>query len=168
MRRLLTISLIAAAAVLPAVAPASASPRAQERPADPALSDAPAPGDPRNAAREAALAFGRTLQSAGAAGLRALLPDKGKVLLRLVHLGPEDGYFSAGQVDALFQDFLKSGSVRSFDLVRVDSEDEGFAIAHCRAALTDRDGRPARVDVQLVVQPEDGRWVVREIRELRR
>lgn len=124
--------------------------------------------DCRERARSAALAFGDSLTSAKPASMRSVLPDKGKVLLRLVHLGPEDGYYSADQVGALFQDFLRNGSIRSFDLIRVEADDECFALVHCRAALTDRDGRPARVDIQLTVQPEESRWIVREIRELRR
>lgn len=116
-------------------------------------------------ARTAALEFGRALRQGDAAALRAVLPSEGRVGLRLVCFGPEEGSYSAEQVAALFKDFLRQGSVRSFDLLRLQCSSEQFALVHARAGVTDRDGRPREVDLHLTLRPEGARWVVREIRE---
>lgn len=112
-------------------------------------------------------AFGRALQGDGE--LRPLLPARGKVRLHLARLGSEDGFFSSGQVDALLRDFLTRGAVRGFTVDRVQAErDDCIAVVTCSVALTDRDGRPADVDLRLAIHPEGRGWVVREIRESRR
>jgi hypothetical protein len=114
--------------------------------------------------RQAAERFGRALQSGQVVGVRALLPPDGKVQLRLDKLGPERGLFSAGQVEALLSDFLAEGTVRAFDIRRVEFE-KALALVHAEAVLDDRLGQPARVRLHLSFRPEDGRWVLREIRE---
>jgi hypothetical protein len=116
-------------------------------------------------AREAALQFGKALRQGDVAALRSLLPAQGNVQLRLQVLGPQDGSFSPSQVEALWRDFFRQGAARSFDLLSVEHDPERYALARGRALLTDRQGRPARVDLHLVFQPENGRWVLREIRE---
>src|SRR6185436_15528656 len=67
-----------------------------------ALLSAPGEDDARKAAR----AFGQALTSGRADGLRPILAEHGRLQLSLVRLGPEEGYFAAGQVEALFRDFL--------------------------------------------------------------
>jgi hypothetical protein len=116
-------------------------------------------------ARGAALKFGQALKSGDVSLLRAILPDQGKVRLNLHCLGPAEGFFSSGQVEALLREFLEQGAIRSFDLIRLDHDPEHFAIAHGRSLLTDREGRPARIDIYLAFQPESDRWVLREVRE---
>ncbi len=117
-------------------------------------------------ARVAAEAFGNALVAGRADRLRSTLPEEGKVRLKLDRFGPADGFFGAGQAEALFRDFLKRGSVTSFEVTRVDS-DTAYALVHARAVLVDREGRHARATIQLAFQPESGRWVLREIKELR-
>ena len=116
-------------------------------------------------ARTAALEFGRALTRDDAQAMRSILPTRGKVRLRLVRFGPEEGAYSAQQVQALFNDFLRQGAVRSFDLLRLQSAEDQYALAQARARVVDRDGRPADVDLHLTFQPEGDRWVLREIRE---
>jgi hypothetical protein len=116
-------------------------------------------------ARAAALQFGRALKSNDVTLLRSILPAQGKVRLNLHFLGPAEGFYSPGQVEALLREFLEQGSIRSFDLVGLDHDPNHFAIAHGRSLLTDRDGRPARAEIYLAFQPEDERWVLREVRE---
>lgn len=116
-------------------------------------------------ARAAAERFGSALTSGRASALRAVLPAQGKVRLSLRHLGPEDGAFASGQVEAVFASFLTAGSVRSFSVVSVDSDGRTAALAVARAEVTDRDGRSARVAFRLSLEPETGRWVLREVRE---
>jgi hypothetical protein len=149
MRRSIIVSLVVALACLAATAT-----RESERLGE-------------NEARQAALQVGRALKQGDPSLLRSVLPARGNVRLRLQVLGPEDGSFSPSQVEALLQDFFRTGSARSFDLLSVEHDPQRYALARGRAMLTDRQGRPARVDLHLAFQPEDGRWVVREIRETR-
>ena len=74
-----------------------------------------------DSARDAASVFGRSLTSGHAEALRPLLPQRGKVGLRLARLGPEDGTFGAHQVEAVFQEFLASGAVGSFESTAASS-----------------------------------------------
>lgn len=129
----------------------------------PVAAAAQSPGEA--AARDAVERFGRVLTSGNASSLGALLPRKGKVQLKLVRLGPEQGAFSASQVEALLRDFLAQGSVQTFETRRVEHDPKGVAIASARLELNDKQGRPASVELHLVFQPEDERWVVRELRE---
>jgi hypothetical protein len=94
-----------------------------------------------------------------------VLPDQGRVRLKLLHLGPEEGSYSPDQVEALFNNFLLEGEVRSFDLVRMNCSDDQFALVDARVQLIDREGRPQRSGLHITFQPEQARWVLREIRE---
>jgi len=115
--------------------------------------------------RNAALEFGRALERADTSLMKTILPSRGKVRLRLIRFGPEEGAYSADQVRILFKDFLDQGAVRSFDLLRLQCASEQFALVHARTEIADRDGRPAKVDLHMTFEPENYRWVLREIRE---
>ena len=116
-------------------------------------------------ARDSALSFGHALTASRADGLKPILPAKGKVHLSLTRLGPEEGMFAAGQVVAIFRDFLASGRVASFDVASVDADARTGAAAFARASITDRDGRRAAIALRLGFATEDGRWVLREVKE---
>jgi len=116
-------------------------------------------------ARRSARLFGQALTSGQASLLRTILPESGKIHLAAPRLGPEEGYFGASQVEALLGDFLSQGSVRSFEVLRLESDGKTNALARARAVLTDRQGRPARLGIHLSFQTEDDRWVLREIKE---
>ncbi len=116
-------------------------------------------------ARDAAHRFAQALKNSDASLLRPILPSRGRVQLRLEVLGPENGFFSGSQVEALLGGFLKRGSVHSIDLLRLESDADCYTLVHARAVLTDRQGRPGRIGLQLAFQPEDKGWVIREIRE---
>ncbi len=118
-----------------------------------------------DAALAAVNAFGNAMQRGEASLLRPLLPQKGKVQLKLDRLGPEQGSFSASQVEALLRDFLAQGLVRGFQVLRVDDHPHGLALASTRVDLTDKQGRPATVELHLTFQSEGDRWVLRGIRE---
>jgi len=118
-------------------------------------------------AKIAALQFGQALTRADTSALKSILPSRGKVKLLLICFGPEEGSYSADQVRTLFKDFLRQGEVRSFDLLRLNCADDQFTLVHARTRVADRDGRPREVDLRLTFQPEDDRWVLREIRETR-
>jgi hypothetical protein len=123
---------------------------------------APSSSDP--AAEAAAVAFGDALRG-DMERLSAVLPARGKVRLRLASFGAEDGLYSAGQVRAWLIDFLRSGRVGSFVVVRVECERGQVAMVHAKAAGTDRQGRALDVRLHLTLQPEERRWVLREVRE---
>jgi hypothetical protein len=116
-------------------------------------------------ARSAAERFGSALTTGRSSSLRPVLPAQGKVRLSLRRLGPEEGVFASGQVEAVFASFLSSGSVRGFSVVSVDSDGKTAALAVARADVTDRDGRTAPVGFRLSLEPEAGRWILREVRE---
>jgi hypothetical protein len=116
-------------------------------------------------ARRAAQEFGRALKSGGSGQMRALLPSSGKVRLRLVAFGPEEGSYSGEQVQALFKDFFRQGKVRSYEIVRLDCASEQFTLVQAVTGIVDRAGRPIQVHLHLTFQPEGNRWVLREIRE---
>jgi hypothetical protein len=119
----------------------------------------------KNPARASALVFGQALERGDPSLLRAILPQQGKVQLRLLSLGPGNGFFSAGQVESLVRDFLDQGALRSFRLAHVEQDTDRYALARGQAEITDRHGRSRIVELQLALQLEDKRWVLREIRE---
>jgi len=116
-------------------------------------------------ARKSARLFGQALTTGQASLLRSILPVDGKIHLAVNRLVPEEGYFGASQVEALLGDFLSQGSVRSFEVLRLESDGKTNALARGRAVLTDRQGRPARLGIHLSFQIEDDHWVLREIKE---
>ncbi len=116
--------------------------------------------------RKAALGVGAALMRSDTSLLRPLLPRHGKVRMHLNCFGPEVGSFSAGQVEAVFSSFFRHGSVKAFDLLRLESDESGrYALAQGRVSVIDRDGRRSKVDIHLTFEPEEGRWVLRGIRE---
>jgi hypothetical protein len=130
-----------------------------------AVQQAPAvegPGEEQ--ARAAANRFGAALTKGDAGLMVAVLPAKGKVRTRLGCLAPEEGVFSAGQVQALFSDLLRQCTVREFEITRVDHSPGRHAFIRTEAEIVDREGRLRRVEIHLTLQAEDGRWTLREVR----
>ena len=130
------------------------------------LPSAALPGTTKADARAAANRFGAALTGARAADVRSVLPEHGKVRIALGRLAQEEGSFGAGQVEALFRDSLAQVTVHSFEVVRLESDEKTFALVHGRASLTDRQGRACRIALHLSFQPENGSWVLREIKEI--
>ena len=122
-------------------------------------------GDGAAEVRRAAEVVGQALVGKQTAALRKLLPETGKVELSLMRMGPEDGAFAPPQVEALLRDFLGIGSVRAFEIQRVEGDCKAHGVAQARAAIVDRQGSPARVGLHLTFQLEGGRWVLRGMRE---
>jgi len=116
-------------------------------------------------ARAAAAAFGRAMVANSAGALSPILPERGRVHVTLVRLGPEDGRFGAGQVVALFRDVLAKGKFASFEIARCETDGSRSALAHATALITDRDGRSGRIGVHLAFELEGERWVLREVKE---
>ena len=115
--------------------------------------------------RDVIVAFGTALTSGKAHLLRPLLPTSGRIRLSLSRLGPEEGLFASGQVEALFQDFLSSSRVVSFEIVRSEGDGKHAALVHAAAAIVERDGRQVKIGFHFALQPEGERWVLREVKE---
>ncbi len=115
--------------------------------------------------RRVALEFGNALIGRDLSLLEPMLPGQGRVRMRLLCLGPEDGTFSPAQVRMLLHEFLADGAISEFRVLSIDGDRSRFAMIHTRANITDRDGRPARLDLHLSFRNERGRWVLREIHE---
>jgi hypothetical protein len=130
-----------------------------------ALACTPAAAVADDGAKKAANVFGQALVAHQASALRPILPQQGRVHLSLIRLGPEEGLFGAQQVEAVFREFLASGSVASFEVLRCESDPKRSALAHGRAAITDREGRRGRIGIHLGFEPEGDRWVLREVKE---
>jgi len=130
----------------------------------PALAESD-PGD--QAVRECAARFGAALKAGNPSDLRSILPSRGKVQVRVDRFGPEEGFFSASHVEAIFRDFLKRGSLTSFEIQHVEHDRQGYALVRARAGLVDESGRRETVGLRLAMQPEGDVWVLREIRETR-
>lgn len=116
-------------------------------------------------AQRSARVFGQALTTGEASLLRPILPTGGKVHLALPRIVPEEGWFAASQVEALLGDFLSQGSVRSFEVLRLESDGKTNALARGSAILIDRQGRRQKMGLHLAFQPEDARWVLREVKE---
>lgn len=114
--------------------------------------------------RETVDAFGAALVEGNADGLRAMLPREGKVRVRLVRLGPQDGALRGGQLHAILQDFLERGSVQSFKLQTIEHSSK-LALASAELGLIDASGTRAKVQLHLSLELENDRWILREIRE---
>ena len=127
-----------------------------------------AEGPDERGARQAADTFGRALVRSDLSLLRPILPAQGKVQLKLMRLGPEDGFFSASQVEALLRDFLSLGKVTSFETTRVEYDPQGVALVSARVDLEDRQGSTGAAGLHLAFQPEGNTWVLREVRETAR
>jgi len=111
-------------------------------------------------------AFGAALVQGNADALHAVLPSAGKVRVRLVRLGPQDGALRGGQLHAVLQDFFERGSIESFKLQTIEHSSK-LALASAELDLIDEQGR-TEIRLHLSLEPEDDRWVLREIRESRR
>ena len=119
---------------------------------------------PIDAPRKAVDAFGAALIAGDADQLRSVFPGQGKVRVHLVSLGPEQGALRGSQLHAVLQDFLERGNVTAFK-IRTVERSEHQALASVDVALIDPDGARARVRLHLSLEPEDDRWVLREMRE---
>jgi len=124
-----------------------------------------APSAVDSAAREAVGRFAAALEAKQASQLRPILPRHGSVQLHLVRLGPEVGSFTSEQVEALFRDVFDRTTVRSVETLGLEHDASGLALARARLRVTDRDGREAELELRLGLRQEEGRWVLREIRE---
>ncbi len=112
-------------------------------------------------------AFGAALVLGDADGIRPMLPTTGKVRVHLVRLGPQEGALRGGQLHAVLEDFFERGSVRSFQLQTIEHSSR-LALASAQVDLIDAKGTRATIRLHLSLEPDNDRWVLREIRESRK
>ena len=124
-----------------------------------------APPAADSAVREAVNRFAAALEAEDASHLRPVLPRHGSVQLQLVRLSSDVGSFTSEQVEALFRDVFDRTTVRSVETLGLEHDTSGLALARARVRVTDRDGRDAALELRLGLREEEGRWVLREIRE---
>lgn len=118
------------------------------------------------AARATATEFGRALEEASTRGLAAHLPTTGRVRLQLERLvGHERGFFSARQVVTLLRTFLQEGSVDAFHIETAETTAERFVRIDATARITNHKGVTRPAMLRIILELEQGRWVVRELRE---
>lgn len=115
-------------------------------------------------ARRTAERVGGCLARGCGTGWRDLLPARGKVEISLRELGGPHGSFAPDQARAVLDDVAARGTATSFDIVRIDVGDTAFALVRLSSSPRSGDARDA-VGVHLVLQREDDRWTVREIRD---
>ena len=116
-------------------------------------------------ARKSAERFARALEGSNAGLIGAMLPEQGKIQLRLRRLGPEEGAFSGRQVESLFRDFFRQGVIRSAEVERIDQQTGSYALGRLRVHGVDAEGRKLDLRLHLGFQTENERWILREIRE---
>ncbi len=114
------------------------------------------------------LRFGEALAAKRAGDLRPLLPREGRVRVELEHFGAHLGLFSPAQVEALFRTFLRQGEVRRFSVARVEPRSERHVRVHALCSVSEAGTRQAHVSLELGLEIEDERWVIRAIRETSR
>ncbi len=100
--------------------------------------------------------------------LRTYWPNKGKVLLNLQVLGPEDGYFSSAQADVVLSGALASKRIVRLNFSNIEADEQCFAVVQGSVVVETPDGVHHDGRLRVVLQPAGESWEIREIRESRR
>lgn len=115
-------------------------------------------------ARQTAEGIGSCLARGCGPSWRSLLPTRGKVDVSLSGLGGPRGSFAPEQARAVLDELAGRGGVAGFDVVSVESGATAFALARLRSKP--KPGQTsAPIAVHIVLQREDDRWALREIRD---
>lgn len=112
-------------------------------------------------------AFRAALAAEDVDALESLLPERGRIRVRLDRLGDQKGELRSGQLKAILDRFFERGKIRSVEIEsthRAGSQ----ALARLRTAITTASGRDVTITLHLTLAKEEKRWVVRELREARR
>jgi hypothetical protein len=105
------------------------------------------------------------LGSGEAGELRAVLPERSKVYLRLSEIREAEGYFGAGQVVRVFAAFFEQRPPREFETRGKVVMETGDS-AHLRGLLRFRDAEEDEgLPLSLVLTRGPEGWTLREVRE---
>ena len=116
-------------------------------------------------AHSAGQLFVRVLTSGQAARLDPILPDSGKIMVSLVGNNTRTSYFGVSQAKALLQAWLENGTGKDGKVLHVEVQDNSYARVELSIRRAVSGGAVRSVRFRLGFQPENGRWVLREIRE---
>ncbi len=121
--------------------------------------------DGRHEAGQAAERFARTLRSGEPSALHAILPRDGKILVSMAETGSGAGYYGSSQVEALFGSYLAGHRFRECSIEHLEIQESSYARVDLTAIHDGPDNQRATVSFRLALHLEQGRWVLREIRE---
>ena len=127
-----------------------------------ALFVAPAQSSTEADVRAAADGLMAWLAGGPASAPTRILPDRGTVQFGLRTLGSARSAVGSGQAKAVLAELRDSVRGYRTAIGSVDVEESSWAWV--RISIEDRDGRPVTV-LLLAFHAEDGRWVLRELRE---
>ena len=116
-------------------------------------------------ARGAGQLFTDVLTSGEPARLDPILPVSGKIMVSLAGENTGAGNFGVSQARALLQAWLKNGTGKDGKVLHVEVRDNRYARVELSIRRSVHGGAEQAVRFRLGLQPENGRWVLREIRE---
>ena len=119
----------------------------------------------REKAGQAAERFAHALRTGELSALHAILPQNGKILVSMAEPGSGAGYYGASQVEALFGSYLAGRRFRGCRIEHLEIQESSYARADLTAVRDGPDGDRATVFFRLALHLDQGRWVLREIRE---
>lgn len=117
-------------------------------------------------ARVAVEAFGQALVRGETSALKSWFPREGKVRVRLIRLGGEQGAIRSGQLLVILEKFFDRGELSSF-VIETFEESESLAIVSTVARIKTPRGARESIRLHLSFESTDRGWVVREFREAR-
>jgi hypothetical protein len=131
-----------------------------------ALTGLPLPAETgRKEAGEVADRFAQALKAGEPEAIQTLLPRSGKILVSIPETGNGAGYFGKSQVAALFGRYLAEFNFSDCRIDHIEIQDSSYARVDLTANRTGPGDAVSAVVFRLALQPEQGRWVLREIRE---
>ncbi len=122
-------------------------------------------------ARESADVFIQAVLSGKPARLAPVLPEGGKILVSLrtpangKSSRAESAYLGVSQTRAVLKDLLSGDTLSDGRIQRIDCSENSYAQVEISFRRTPSSGLGPTVRIRLGLQPEKGRWVLREIRE---
>lgn len=116
-------------------------------------------------ARGAGQLFADVLTTGQPARLDPILPASGKIMVSLAGRNAGTGYFGVSQAKALLQTWLENGTGKDGKILHVEVQDDSYARVELSIRRTVHGGAEQSARFRLGLQPENGRWVLREIRE---
>ncbi|MBD3869027.1 MAG: hypothetical protein IFK94_12965 [Acidobacteria bacterium] len=119
----------------------------------------------RKEAGQAAERFARALSTGESEALQALLPQSGKILVSISDIGQGAGYFGRSQVEALFSGYLAEFDFSDCRIDHIEVQESSYSRIDLTANRTGPGDAVSAVVFRLAFQPEQDRWVLREIRE---
>jgi hypothetical protein len=130
------------------------------------LATLPSPAETgRAGVDQAAARFAQAICSGNPDALHAILPQSGKILVSIPDAGHGAGYYGSSQVEALFGGYLAEYGYLECRIDHLELQDSSYARIDIIARRSGSGADRSPVVFRLALQPEQGLWVLREIRE---